>query len=57
MWDLPGPEIKTMSPTLAGGFFNTVTMEALLLLFFNLIGLFPMWLDSVLIFFFDIFVL
>ena len=24
MWDLPGPEIKPMSPALAGGFFTTV---------------------------------
>ena len=34
MWDLPRPEIKTMSPTLAGGFFNTATMEALICFFF-----------------------
>ena len=23
MWDLPGPEIKTVPPALAGGFFIT----------------------------------
>ena len=27
MWDLPGPEIKLVSPALAGGFFTTETPE------------------------------
>jgi len=35
MWDLPGPGIEPMSPTLAGGFFNTESLGKLALLLFG----------------------
>ena len=34
MWDLPGPELKPVSPALAGGFLTTAPPGKPLLLFF-----------------------
>jgi len=45
MWDLPGPGIKPVFPTLQGGFLTTVHQRSPKKLFFEFLSL-PLNLDS-----------